>query len=86
MARLLSPDDRCVAVTSLSGRKYSGTSFEVSDPRDARALRQAGYTVADTGGVPSPGAGFQCKSCGFKAFFRRCSRCGGECERPDVVA
>lgn len=86
MARLLSPDDACVGVTALSGRKYRGTAFEVSDPRDARALRKAGYTVADTSGAPSKASGFECLDCGFKSFFRLCSRCGGKCDRQDVIA
>lgn len=86
MSRLLSPDDACVAVTSLSGRKYRGRSFEVTNQADIRALRAAGYTMADTSGVPSKAAGFECLDCGFQSFFRLCSKCGGKCDRPDIVA
>lgn len=88
MARLLSPDDACISVDVPFGRakRYDGRSIEVSDPVHARALKQAGYTMADAGGRPSKSAGFECLSCGFHSFFKLCSRCGGSCERPDLVA
>lgn len=88
MSRLLSPDDKCVQVDVPfgRGRRYSGKAIEVSDPGHIQALRQAGYTMADAAGRPSRARGFDCLSCGFKSFFRLCSRCGSECERPDVVA
>lgn len=85
MSRFLSPDDACVGVTAPSGRKYKGASFDVSDPRDARDLRRGGYTVAGVAG-PSKAPGFECFDCGFQSFFKLCSRCGGSCERPDLVA
>lgn len=84
--RLLSPDDACIGVTAVSGRKYSGTSFEVSDSADISALRREGYTLAGAAGAPAKAAGFECLSCGFQSFFRLCSQCGAKCERPDIVA
>lgn len=89
MPRLLSPDDKCVQVDVPLGRsrRYSGKSIDVTDQAHIKALRKAGYTVADTSGAPlSRDAGFECLSCGFQSFFRLCSRCGGECDRPDLVA
>lgn len=83
--RLLSPDHGCEGVTVQNDgirRRYSGTTVEVSDSSHVRALRAAGYTVADTGGPPVKRGGFECKPCGFKSFFRLCSRCGKTCERP----
>lgn len=84
MARLLSPGDHCRAVDVPFGRprRYEGTVIEVSDPQHVRALRKAGYTVADSSGGPSQARGFECASCGRKNFFRLCGRCGAECDRP----
>lgn len=87
--RLLSLDDACEGVTVPFGRKrrYAGTTVTVDDPLHVRALREAGYTVADTSGPPvRKAAGFECLSCSFASFFRLCSRCGSVCERPDLVA
>lgn len=84
MSRLLSPGDHCRAVDVPfgRGRRYEGTVIEVTDPGHIRALKQAGYTIADTAGAPaSRSSGFECGACGFKAWFRTCSRCGSDCER-----
>lgn len=88
MTRILSPDDACHGVDVPFGRKrrYNGQVFEVSDPGHVRALREAGFSVADVSGVPSKSAGFECSECSFQSFFRLCSRCGATCERPDLVA
>lgn len=87
MARMLSPDDKCVEVDVPvgRGRRYRGQAIEVTDLDHARALRKAGYTLADTAGAPIRADGFVCSGCGFKAYFRTCSRCGGACERPVLV-
>lgn len=78
MSRLLSPDDACKAVEVPFGRaqKYQGTTIEVSDPVHLRALKSAGYTVADSSGAPSRARGFSCPDCNFRSYFRLCSRCG----------
>lgn len=88
MSRLLSPDDKCVGVTVPFGRgqKYNGKTIEVSDPSHVRALRQAGYTMADMGGAPIKSGGYECSACSFQSYFKLCSRCGAECDRPDLVA
>ena len=86
--RMLSPDGACKGVTVPFGRsrRYVGRTVNVSDPSHERALREAGYTVADVSGGPSRAAGFVCPTCDFSSFFRLCSRCGGVCERPDLAA
>uniref|UniRef100_UPI003F4975D7 hypothetical protein n=1 Tax=Pseudonocardia sp. CA-138482 TaxID=3240023 RepID=UPI003F4975D7 len=78
MPRLLSPDDPCkeVDVPIGAGRRYRGTIIDVADPAHVRALRRAGYTVADVAGVPTRAAGFECGACGRRNYFRRCGRCG----------
>lgn len=81
MARLLSPDRACVSVDAPSGRRYNGRVLEVTNPADVRALREVGYTVGDLAGAPAKGGGRRCTDCGFRAFFTKCSRCGGTCER-----
>ncbi len=81
--RLLSPDGACEGVTVPfgRGRRYAGTTVDVSDTSHVRALRAAGYTVADISGAPSRDGGFECTECAFRAYFKTCSRCGGACER-----
>lgn len=88
MSRMLSPDDACRGVTLPVGtgrQRYGGQSIDVSEPSHIKALRQVGYTIADTSGVPVKAAGFVCTACSFKSFFRLC-KCGAECERPDLAA
>ena len=80
MPRLLSPDDACVQV-DVRGHRYSGTTINVSNPADARALKAVGYTVADVSAAPVRAGVYKCSECGFKAFFNRCGRCGGNCEK-----
>lgn len=89
MSRLLSPDDKCLGVDVPYGRRhgsYNGTVIDVTDPLHARLLKKAGYTSADVSGSPAKASGFICPGCGFKGFFKTCGRCGGACERPDIVA
>lgn len=83
--RLLAPATGCVEVDT-SRRRYKGRILEVSDSKDIKELRAIGYTPGDVGGRPSRAAGFECPACSFQSFFRLCSRCGGECDRPDLVA
>lgn len=86
MARLLSPDDKCVSVdvpTIAGNRRYNGQSIEVTSPSHARVLRRLGYTTADVAGGPSRADGYRCTDCGFSSFFKVCGRCGGSCQRPE---
>lgn len=77
--RLLSPDHACIQVDAPSGRRYSGTVLDVTNPGDARALRAAGYTAASVAGAPAKTAARRCTSCSFASFFTTCGRCGGSC-------
>jgi hypothetical protein len=84
MARLLSPDDKCVQVdipTVGGNRRYSGTTIEVPDSRHVNVLKELGYTVADVSAAPVRSGGYTCISCGFHGFFKVCGRCGGDCEK-----
>lgn len=89
MPRLLSPDDACISVDvpTYGGKaRYNGRSVDVSNASHVKALRQVGYTVADTSGAPVRRGGYHCGPCGFASYFRLCSRCGAECKRPDLAA
>jgi len=83
--RLLAPATGCVEVDT-DRRRYKGRILEVSDPRDVKDLRAVGYTPGDVGGPPVTRGGYECRPCGFASYFRKCSRCGGSCDRPDLVA
>ena len=53
-------------------------TFTVNDSKLAKQLKKEGLGIAGTAGVianPSK-AGFNCKSCGFGSFFKKCSKCG----------
>lgn len=80
MPRLLSPDDACIQV-DVRGYRYSGKTINVTDPAAVRDLKAVGYTTADVAATPVRSGGFTCTQCGFKAFFSRCGRCGGDCTR-----
>ena len=82
--RVAAPDSAVVSVEGMSGRKYlaeHGGIYHMTPP-DARALVQAGGFRPSIGGPVARG-GFEC-ACGFRPYFRRCSRCGGYVE--EVVA
>lgn len=82
MPRLLSPDDKCVQVDDVrTGRRYTGTTVNVTDPSAIRALKEVGYTVAGISATPVRSGGYACVSCGFHGFFKVCGRCGGDCEK-----
>lgn len=83
--RLLAPDGavRETDVRDPNGfrRRYTakdGGMFTVSD-RDARLLKQEGFTEASAAGISARGVGRRCTGCGFGSFFTTCSRCGGQC-------
>lgn len=57
-----------------------GGVFEMSDA-DARLVVKAGGAIASMAGTTRRALGWRCPSCGFGSFVRRCSKCGGECER-----
>lgn len=71
-------------VDGLSGRRYGGNMpgrvFDM-EPGDARAVVKLGGALASESGTTRRGLGYRCQGCGFGAFTRTCSRCGGACER-----
>jgi hypothetical protein len=71
-------------VDAPSGRRYGGNMPErVFDmtPSDAKAVVALGGAYASVSGVTSRRFGWRCGKCKFGSFFKRCSRCGSECER-----
>jgi len=76
-------EDRRQVQTQIDGRLYTARDgfFEMPD-RDAKVhMKSAGYGHWNVAGVVKPQAGYRCPGCGFGSFFRRCSRCGSECEK-----
>jgi hypothetical protein len=68
-----------------SGRRYNATQHKgghfVMTPQDAAAVVKLGGALASLAGAAKRSAGYRCGTCGFGAFLRTCSRCGGGCER-----
>lgn len=84
MKRVVAPDHGLKEVDGTSGVRYrrqpDGT-FRTTD-RDAKLLVEyGGFIQPDMGVATSRSQGFRCKACGFGSWFKRCSKCGGECER-----
>lgn len=61
--------------------RYNGRIMDVSDPMHVKALLSEGAFPASLSGRTRRAIGYRCASCGFGSFVKRCSRCGGECER-----
>lgn len=83
MKKVVSPAPNLKEVDSADGRRRyrqqpDGT-FHVAD-RDAKALVQYGGFLQPTIGMGGKSEGYRCK-CGFGSWFKKCSRCGGECVR-----
>jgi hypothetical protein len=80
--KVVAPAKAAVQVDGLSGRRYKARDgiYEMSE-RDGQALVKAGGFLPSLTGATSRRAGYRCAACSFGSFFRRCSRCGDECER-----
>ncbi|MFC5184375.1 hypothetical protein [Actinomadura harenae] len=80
--KVAAPDAGCRQVDGLTGRRYTARNgvFEMSQ-RDGRALVAEGGFLPSLSGSTSVTTGYRCEVCQFGSFFRRCSRCGGDCER-----
>ena len=76
MTRIIAPDRGCIETETAPGRVHRGRIFEVSDPAEAKALKQAGYIIGGVGGVVKA-AGYVCPK-GHHNFFRTCGRCGND--------
>ena len=87
MSKLVGPQGlRGVDVQTTRGvRKYNQNKkgiIEVSNPKDAKALKSEGFFEASLMGATTNSAniGFNCTQCGFGSWFMKCSRCGHENE------
>lgn len=80
--KVVAPAKACQQVDGLSGRRYKARDgiYEMT-ARDGKALVAAGGFLPSLAGATSRATGFRCVACGFGSFFRRCSRCGGDCNR-----
>lgn len=80
--KVVAPAKGCRQVDGLSGRRYEARDgiYEMS-ARDGKALVRAGGFLPSLAGATSRAAGYRCPVCEFGSFFRRCSRCGGDCEK-----
>jgi hypothetical protein len=87
VARLCLPDSAVRGVDIKGAQLGTTTSYTagrdgtvtVTNLQHERALRELGAFPANLGGRPR--GGWRCPDCGFAAFIRTCSRCGGACER-----
>jgi|GEM_PF-3515397 hypothetical protein len=88
MARMCLPDGAVRGVDFEGARtgarmgSYTPSSdgtVTVDNPRHIKALREMGAFPANLGGRTS--GGYRCPDCGFAAYVKTCSRCGGTCER-----
>jgi hypothetical protein len=88
MRRMVAPNDTVREVEIQGARTGASRTYRwskdgtvhVESERHVKALRAAGFTEAGLTGTATNG-GYSCKACGFAAWFKTCSRCGGECER-----
>jgi hypothetical protein len=87
MARLLSPDDACVEAkvegvrtgASMLYRRTPDGTMHVTDKNHIKALKDLGFT--DASALRSSArtrTDYACRPCGFRSYFRTCSRCGAD--------
>lgn len=86
--RMCMPDSACRGITvqgAQSGRqtRYQGQIVDVGNLRHQRALLAEGAFPASLSGVAHNGAGYRCGDCGHGSWFRRCGRCGADCEKEE---
>lgn len=86
--RMCMPDSACRGITvegAQTGRSatYNGQIVDVTNPRHQRALLAEGAFPASLSGVAHHTDGYRCGSCGHGSFFRRCGRCGSDCEKEE---
>lgn len=79
---VLAPDRGCAAIT-VEGRTYHadrhGVYRGVPDRHGRMMIR--GGNAAQAGAGLGHARGYLCGSCGFRAVFSTCGRCGAACER-----
>jgi hypothetical protein len=77
MREVMAPAKACQQVDGLSGVRYTAKDgrYLMSD-RDAKALKDAGGFYPNAMGAPArPKNDNTCETCGFRSFFKECSRC-----------
>ena len=80
--RVCAPDGAVREVDGVTGRRYkTGDGVYDMRPTDAKALVAVGGFLPSLTGHAARRNGYRCHDCGFGSFFRRCSRCGGDCTR-----
>ncbi|MFJ8006075.1 hypothetical protein [Streptomyces fagopyri] len=87
MAKLCMPDGALRGIDIQGAQTGATTAYTpgrdgtvtVDNPQHERALRAYGAFPANLGGRPR--GGYTCTACGFAAYIKTCSRCGGTCER-----
>lgn len=82
LVRVCAPDGAVREVDGLTGHRYrSPDGAYLMRPADARKLVAVGGFVPSLAGITRRATGYRCHVCGFGTYFRRCGRCGGDCER-----
>jgi len=57
--------------------------FNMPDEHARLYLKATGQSALSLTGVRQRRVGFWCPACRFAAFFKTCSKCGGECRREE---
>lgn len=77
MPRMIFNTEGCKGVTSdVTGKNYNSDKqgfITVTDHRDVKALKDAGYIVA--GGLPRVERWYECDACSWSAIINHCPRC-----------
>jgi len=74
--RVCSPDKLVVEVDGVTGNRYNfRKGIADMSRRDAKHLVNEGGFIPSLAGTSRADVGFAC-ACGFRPYFRTCSRCG----------
>lgn len=77
--------DRAVTGVQVEGAQtgrttgYYGRIVDVTNPKHIRALRDLGAFPVNLGGRTA--GGYHCPPCGFRSYFKACSKCGQTCTK-----
>lgn len=92
MAKYFASDRRAVEV-QIEGARTGSTRtlradkngfYDVSNSRDAKALKESGFVEASLMGTARTKNGYLCSQCGFNGWFNVCGRCGHNHEEQDA--
>jgi hypothetical protein len=80
--KVCSPDKLVVEVDGVHGNRYNfRKGIADMSSRDAKHLVHEGGFIPSMAGTTRSGIGYRCQSCGFRCWFKTCSRCGSSAER-----